>query len=165
MTSEFSMIGLQLPAAPTVSVAVAAACAGGLGVLDLERAGSPAEMVDGIARLSRLVRQDRGSLGVRLPVDPSTSAILQVLPEGIGTCILRDADGGHPDLLEQQVDLLHAGSHRVLLEVTCLADAASGVQAGVDGLIGKGNEAGGAVGDLTAFVLLQQPPDAVPLPV
>jgi acyl transferase domain-containing protein/NAD(P)H-dependent flavin oxidoreductase YrpB (nitropropane dioxygenase family) len=49
-----------------------------------------------------------------------------------------------------------AARHRILAEVTDLAQAREAVRAGAHGLIARGNESGGRVGDLSTFVLLQQ---------
>ncbi|HWG25633.1 SDR family oxidoreductase [Actinospica sp.] len=46
--------------------------------------------------------------------------------------------------------------YRVLVEVTSLDEARAAADAGVYGLIARGNEAGGVVGELSSFVLLQQ---------
>jgi acyl transferase domain-containing protein/NAD(P)H-dependent flavin oxidoreductase YrpB (nitropropane dioxygenase family)/NAD(P)-dependent dehydrogenase (short-subunit alcohol dehydrogenase family)/acyl carrier protein len=45
---------------------------------------------------------------------------------------------------------------RVLVEVTSVEQARTAVAAGADGLIARGSEAGGQVGELTTFVLLQR---------
>ena len=48
---------------------------------------------------------------------------------------------------------------RVLVEVTSADDARAAVAAGADGLIAKGSESGGSIGDTETFVLLQQTVD------
>ena len=48
------------------------------------------------------------------------------------------------------------GHHRVLVEVTSRAEAHAAAAAGAHGLIARGMEAGGRVGELSSFVLLQQ---------
>ena len=45
---------------------------------------------------------------------------------------------------------------RVLVEVTSLKEAKLAAAAGADGLLARGHEAGGRVGELSTFVLLQQ---------
>lgn len=58
-------------------------------------------------------------------------------------------------------------SHRVLVEVTGRAQALRAAAAGAHGLIARGHEAGGPVGELSTFVLLQQllDDDELDLPV
>ncbi len=52
-----------------------------------------------------------------------------------------------------------------MLEVTSIEQAKVGKKVGVDGLLAKGNEAGGFVGEKTAFILLQQIVSNLLLPV
>ncbi|WP_438484775.1 SDR family NAD(P)-dependent oxidoreductase [Streptomyces sp. S186] len=125
---------------------VAAVCrAGALGVLDLGRGRRRA------ARAAlQLVRQwVPGPFGVRV---------------GAGCALGPDdlaADGGvHTVLLGADAGLapgdLAAGRHRVLVEVTDHEAALAAARAGAHGLVARGNEAGGRVGELSTFVLLQQ---------
>jgi hypothetical protein len=55
-----------------------------------------------------------------------------------------------------RVEELVGGGRRVLCEVTSLAEVRTAAAAGAHGLIARGAESGGPVGDLSAFVLLQQ---------
>ncbi|WP_117671960.1 type I polyketide synthase, partial [Micromonospora sp. MW-13] len=59
------------------------------------------------------------------------------------------------------------GRYRVLVEVTSRDEARAAAAAGAHGLVARGMEAGGRVGDLSSFVLLQQlvADDALDLPV
>ncbi|MEU5429205.1 SDR family NAD(P)-dependent oxidoreductase [Streptomyces olivoreticuli] len=125
---------------------VAAVCrAGGLGVLDLGRGRRRAALA-----ALQLVRQwVPGPFGVRV---------------GAGCALGPDdlaADGGvHTVLLGADARLtpgnLAAGRHRVLVEVTGYEEALAASRAGAHGLVARGNEAGGRVGELSTFVLLQQ---------
>ncbi|SHM26382.1 type I polyketide synthase [Streptomyces yunnanensis] len=125
---------------------VAAVCrAGGLGVLDLGRGRRRA------ARAAlQLVRQwVPGPFGVRV------GAGCALGPEDLA------ANGGvHTVLLDADAGLgpgdLAAGRHRVLAEVTGYEEALAAARAGAHGLVARGNEAGGRVGELSTFVLLQQ---------
>ncbi|HWR47450.1 MAG TPA: nitronate monooxygenase, partial [Pseudonocardiaceae bacterium] len=123
---------------PNAPLAVALARAGAVGVLDLGRDASWAR-----AALADVRRWWPGSFGVRLPAE----------------CPLSPAD------LPEQVDVVvhESGSQwrcapgqRALVEVTSVAQARTAVRAGAYGLIAKGAEAGGRVGTITTFVLLQQ---------
>ncbi|MFD0973465.1 beta-ketoacyl synthase N-terminal-like domain-containing protein, partial [Plantactinospora endophytica] len=60
-----------------------------------------------------------------------------------------------------------ARRHRVLVEVTSRAEARTAAEAGAYGLIARGSEAGGRVGELSSFVLVQQllTDEALRLPV
>jgi acyl transferase domain-containing protein/NAD(P)H-dependent flavin oxidoreductase YrpB (nitropropane dioxygenase family)/NADP-dependent 3-hydroxy acid dehydrogenase YdfG len=70
-----------------------------------------------------------------------------------------------PEVLRQQVPDLRQRRLTVLLEVTCLEQAQLGEQLRVDGLIAKGHEAGGWVGEETTFILLQRLLSQVHLPI
>jgi 3-oxoacyl-(acyl-carrier-protein) synthase/NAD(P)H-dependent flavin oxidoreductase YrpB (nitropropane dioxygenase family) len=128
---------------------VAALCrAGALGVLDLGRDASVAR--EALAELARAVR----SFGVRIPdgveVDPAT------LPRGAEVVVL---DASH--------EVGRFRPRRVLVQVTSVEAARAAVAAGADGLIARGSEAGGRVGegDETAFVLLQRLACEIELPI
>ncbi|MGH3940832.1 MAG: SDR family oxidoreductase [Pseudonocardiaceae bacterium] len=117
---------------------------GGLGVLDLGTGESQA----GQARiaLELVQRWAPGSFGVRVAAG----------------CTLRPGD------LPAEVDtvLLGAGSpwqmanlpgrYRVLVEITGVEQALRAARAGAAGLVARGNEAGGRVGELGSFALLQR---------
>ncbi|KFZ78832.1 polyketide synthase [Amycolatopsis sp. MJM2582] len=113
----------------------AAARAGALGVLDLT-SGNRA------AREELDLAEDwlATGFGVRVagPVD---------LPSTVHTVLLA---AGTP---KSTVDFT---GRRVLVEVTSRDEAARAVAAGADGLVARGHEAGGRVGELGTFVFLQQ---------
>ncbi|WP_372411376.1 SDR family NAD(P)-dependent oxidoreductase [Streptomyces luteireticuli] len=139
------ILGVSPFGEPDPRLAAAVCRAGGLGVLDLGRGPRRAAH-----EALRLLRQwVPGPFGVRV---------------GAGCALGPDdlaADGGvHTVLLGADAELtpgdLAAGRHRVLAEVTCHQEALAAVRAGAHGLVARGNEAGGRVGELTTFVLLQQ---------
>jgi acyl transferase domain-containing protein/NAD(P)H-dependent flavin oxidoreductase YrpB (nitropropane dioxygenase family) len=55
-----------------------------------------------------------------------------------------------------RVDELRSAGYRVLVEVVSVAEAWAAARAGAHGLIARGSEAGGRIGDLSTFVLLQR---------
>ncbi|HEY2063219.1 MAG TPA: SDR family NAD(P)-dependent oxidoreductase [Amycolatopsis sp.] len=122
---------------PSARCVAAARRGGALGVLDLT-AGGPA----GTEELTLLREWGTAGFGVRLARLPSGTE----LPEAVSTvlltedspCVARDFPG-----------------RRVLAEVTSRASAARAVEGGAYGLITRGNECGGRVGELSTFVLLQ----------
>ncbi|NKQ57888.1 SDR family NAD(P)-dependent oxidoreductase [Amycolatopsis sp. K13G38] len=121
---------------------LAAACrARGLGVLDLGTGDVRAR-----EELELAQRWVPGRFAVRVThgcrMDP------QDLPDQVDTVVLGwNSPWRIADL---------AGVHRVLVEVTGLAEASRAVDEGAHGLIARGNEAGGRVGEMSSFVLLQQ---------
>src|SRR5271165_7313761 len=62
---------------------------------------------------------------------------------------------GTPEHLRNACTRVHATSRRALCEVTSVAEAEAALDAGSDGLIAVGHEAGGRVGADSAFILLQ----------
>ncbi len=62
---------------------------------------------------------------------------------------------GAPEQLTNACTRVHAISRRVLCEVTSVPQAEAALDAGSDGLIAVGHEAGGRVGADSAFILLQ----------
>ncbi|MFF3884290.1 SDR family NAD(P)-dependent oxidoreductase [Streptomyces sp. NPDC001914] len=156
--NEDMIIGITPFGEPDARLAAAVCRAGGLGVLDLG---------DGDRRsrdaLERLFRLAPGPFGVRI------GARCQLDPVDL----TRETGGaGGPDTVVLAVDApwqvgdLAAG-HRVLVEVTDLDEAREAVRAGAYGLIARGSECGGRIGELSTFVLLQRLLSAtdVPLPV
>ncbi|MGW3127988.1 SDR family NAD(P)-dependent oxidoreductase [Streptomyces sp. NPDC001123] len=126
---------------PDVRLATAVCAAGGLGVLDLGRGDRRAREA-----LARLRRAAPGPYGVRVAA---------------GCALTRDELGPAPDTVVRAPDapwtIAELAPHtRVLAEVTDLAEARAAVAAGAHGLVARGAESGGRVGELSTFVLLQQ---------
>src|SRR6266496_3943323 len=122
----------------------AAARGGGLGVLDLT-GGAAAE------ELALLGEWGITEFGVRLA--RTTPAVLPaaastVLLTADSPCTARDFAG-----------------RRVLVEVTSRAEAARAVRDGAHGLIARGHECGGRIGELSTFVLIQALLDSEDVPV
>lgn len=125
---------------PNGPLAAAAHRAGALGVVDLGR-----DRARAVAVLADTARRTGGPFGVRVPVGcPLTPA---ELPDSVELVVLahgapwRAADAGP--------------GRRVLVEVTSPEEAHAAAAEGAHGLVAVGHEAGGRVGDLTTFVLLQ----------
>lgn len=140
-----------------MALAISRAAPGGTGalaVLDLGRDPDAA-----VAALSALVRS-RARFGVRVPVGVSAGWVASILPADVAAIVV-GTDGRALDL----ADLAAYAGRRVLVEVCSRDEAERAVALGAAGLIAKGSEAGGRVGDTSAFVLLQQLAGAVPVPV
>ena len=140
------VIGITPFHQPDAGLAAAVCRAGALGVLDLGTG-------DGRSReeLSRLRRSTPEPFGIRIGHDCRLS------PDD-----LHRLDGNAPhtvvlgtDTTDRVAPALDAG-YRVLAEVTDLEQALHAIRAGVHGLIARGAESGGSVGELSSFVLLQQ---------
>lgn len=129
---------------PSPRLTAAAVRAGALGVLEL-----PTGDARGAEELlARTDRWTRAPFGVRLRpgcVLPDGDTA-DSLPEGVGTVLLADSARRPADF----------PGRRVLVEVTDLAGAHEAARAGAHGLVVRGHEGGGRVGELSTFILLQQ---------
>ncbi|MEU0032696.1 beta-ketoacyl synthase N-terminal-like domain-containing protein, partial [Streptomyces sp. NPDC006333] len=127
-------------AVPSARVTAAAVRAGGLGVLDLTSGGRRAA-----EELALAGEWSPAGFGVRLRDNAAFPA--RELPAGVHTVLLtEDASCTPADF----------PGRRVLVEVTGHEQALRAAAAGAHGLIARGHEAGGPVGELSTFVLVQQ---------
>ncbi len=130
------VVGISPFERPDARLVVALARAGALGVLDLGRDSAVAEQA-----LSVLMRRAPRGFGVRIPAGIDVPALPQearVVVVPASTPVARWKD------------------RIVLVQVTSLAEARTALAHGATGLIAKGNEAGGRVGDEPTFILLQK---------
>ncbi|MBW1854783.1 MAG: nitronate monooxygenase, partial [Deltaproteobacteria bacterium] len=155
--NDFKLIALTLPGFGDPAVAIAASRAGGLGILDLSF--TPINLAS--EALKNLARYSSDGSGLRL--DSFDTDLLDYfstgLPITISTVILT-----YPTTKEQ-VYSFQAQDCKVWLEVTSLDQLRHAEKWGVDGLIAKGQEAGGWVGEETTFILLQHLVNETSLPV
>lgn len=144
-------------AVPDPRLALAADRAGGTGILDLGRGGRAARRA-----LDFAAQWPTNGLGVRAGCgcDLDPAELERIAPGRISLVVLGARSPWRPD------DPRLAG-YRVLCEVTGREEARAAATAGAHGLIARGGEAGGAVGDLSTFILLQQlaADDALGLPI
>ncbi|MGA5037279.1 SDR family oxidoreductase [Streptomyces capoamus] len=126
---------------PDAALAAAATAAGALGVLDLGTGDRRSR-----EQLSRLRRAAPGPFGIR--VTRRCALAPTDLAGTVDTVVLT------PDAAWQASEL--PPQSRLLMEVTDLGQARAAVRAGARGLIARGCESGGRVGELNTFVLLQQ---------
>jgi 3-oxoacyl-(acyl-carrier-protein) synthase/NAD(P)H-dependent flavin oxidoreductase YrpB (nitropropane dioxygenase family) len=165
MTEDSSdlIIGVQVaPRAPgsasiDIGLIVALARAGALPVLDVGVDDDcPAVFEAVTARTDRpFAVHPCARLAATGPTGPCSP------PETVSTILLGAstvADLASTELLGATIDRW-ARDHRVLVEITSLAEARDAITAGADGLIAKGCESGGRVGCTETFVLLQQTVD------
>ncbi|WP_406277018.1 SDR family NAD(P)-dependent oxidoreductase [Streptomyces sp. NBC_00191] len=125
---------------PNARMVAAAERAGALGVLDLGRDRERAR--GAMAGL-------RGRYGVRVPAGCPLAP--DELPAAVDTVLLAE-EQWRTGTARWAAD----GGRRVWAEVVSPAEAAAAVTAGASGLVARGHEAGGRVGELTTFVLLQR---------
>lgn len=143
--AEDMIIGITPFHEPDARLAAAISRAGGLGVLDLGRGDRRSREA-----LARIRRWAPGPFGVRI------GAHCRIAPAELLT-----GGGDNPHTVVLAVDAPWqvaevAAAHRVLVEVTDPEQALAAVRAGAHGLIARGAESGGRVGELSTFVLLQR---------
>jgi acyl transferase domain-containing protein/NAD(P)H-dependent flavin oxidoreductase YrpB (nitropropane dioxygenase family)/acyl carrier protein len=98
--------------------------------------------------------------------------LARLVPHGFGLCLGRCplAPADVPTAVEWVILSTPEAVHRwkprtVLVQVTSIGEARQAAAAGADGLIAKGSESGGRVGDETSFVLLQRLVGEIDLPI
>ena len=148
---EFRLIALTPPGLADAAIAIAASRAGEIGVLDLQYAHSVPASLTAIAKLAQYAKHECG-IKIDGSAEKSLTGILSELPSQIKTVILTPSD---PASLYGQVQTYRNLNLTVLLETTSLDEAQLGEKLGVSGLIAKGHEAAGRVGQETTFILLQ----------
>lgn len=181
--------GVESFPAPLVHIALAAARAGHVGIIDLQFLNLDNPSCREACReaiFSTLLEGDRlpGRLGVKSGVS-QLSALEQVLDPGKKSdnkqanapvrhsdfivIIVPDADNrqlvSDDKVLAKQIAKLKKASVTVYLEIISVREAVAAASLGVDGVIAKGHESQGAVSDETAFVLLQQCLRQVKVPI
>ncbi|WP_020667157.1 type I polyketide synthase [Amycolatopsis nigrescens] len=141
------VLGLSPFGVPDPLLVAAVSRGGGLGVLDL--GGPAAGAAEGLRRIA-----DGTPFAVRVPPG-CTLRPEDVLRPGLRAVLL----GWNSPWTPEQAGV------PVLAEVTSLDEAHRAAASGAHGLVARGAEAGGRVGELTTFVLLQQLLAEVDLPV
>ncbi|SFB58906.1 Acyl transferase domain-containing protein [Amycolatopsis marina] len=147
---RYRVLGVNPFGRPDARLVAAVCRGGGLGVLEL---GGGAGGDDTAAALSRVNRDVPTPFGVRVGQGCALRPEDVLGPSEPGPTLVVLGAGAPWAPVE-----VHAADPTVVLlaEVTGLDEARSAVAAGARGLIARGHEAAGRVGDLTSFVLLQQ---------
>jgi acyl transferase domain-containing protein len=147
VTFVFTPAGL-----PDVSIAIAGCRAGGVGVLNAELHAEAGSVVEGLELLAHNVRSSFG-LKLNSTVCASPQALLSFVERGLHWLIL-DAEeiADHRALID---DIRRAGA-KVLAEVRTPHPLDPSFGGFVDGVLLKGNESGGFVGEDSSFILLQK---------
>ena len=161
MNHSFHIGVLTLPGFGDSSVAIAANRGGATAIVNLEYCKGYATAMDAMRRLDHHVES---RFGVKLGSTAGDffAELGSDFPDHLGLVILSSYDTGR---LEERVRMLHEKKINVLWEATSIEEAQFGERAGVDGIIAKGHETAGRIGEETAFVLLQRFLKQCPLPI
>jgi acyl transferase domain-containing protein/NADP-dependent 3-hydroxy acid dehydrogenase YdfG len=153
MSRAFRVIVLTPAALGDPALAIAALRAGHLGVLNAELPLAPGALDSALARLTATAAATGQSFGLAL-ADPMEGAAFvgRHAGQGLSTLILpAEAALAAPEALTA----IRAAGVAVILEAIRWDPRLAGPAAS-DGIIVKGHEAGGRVGEATSFILLQQ---------
>ncbi len=134
------------------TLAIAASRAGAVGIYNAELDADTGQIV---AALERLAVHAHGGFGVKLDAigEPVEAKLRLLASRGLGWVVVAvDLVAQHQGLLEGLRQL----GVRVLAEVRTAAPLPASITARIDGLLVKGNEAGGFVGEDASFILLQK---------
>ncbi|MBE3206084.1 type I polyketide synthase [Frankia sp. CH37] len=147
------IIGVSPFGLPDPRLVAAVSGAGALGVLDLGR--DPTRAAAALRLTSRIAGT---SFGIRVSEPAQLSRYYLAQHEEKIDTVFWPGDalagpGGRRQLARLKKELPDT---RLLIEITSLSEAATAVDAGADGLLARGSEAGGRIGELSSFVLLQQ---------
>lgn len=152
MGPAFQLLAFTPAAEPHPSLAIAASRAGLIGVFNAEF-GLPAD--DLAAALGRLEGAARGAWGLKLRqlAGAAGEVALRFIAEGRLRWLIVDAEAAAG--AAERLAAARAGGCQLLLELTAWPAAETALPAH-DGLIVKGHEAGGRIGEETTFILLQK---------
>lgn len=157
----FQLVAITPPGLINPGIAIAASRSSGIGILNLEFTNDLPQALDAI---EQLVYHSKYACGIKLSGEDDSfiSSIIPKLPKGISIVVLTH---GKPENLAKHVKEIHLHNRLVFLEVTSLEQAKLGHELKVDGVIAKGNESAGFIGEKTAFILFQQIVSNLSLPV
>ncbi|MCP6761109.1 MAG: acyltransferase domain-containing protein [Fischerella sp. CENA71] len=157
--SQFICLSISPISLTHPGIAVATSRAGGIGILDTEFCHNPQQASDNLDQLLALINPSQ-SIGLRLSAAQvaSSHALLTRLSNQPHWLILC---GWHPKTLEEVIASLPTGrSRQLLLEITDVEQAqaldSQAQDINIDGLVARGHESGGWVGEDSAFILLQK---------
>lgn len=151
--NKFRIIVETIPGLLEPSIAIAGSRAGGIGVLNLEFFYNSCSYREQIEKLSGYAVGN--DFGVKFDQDAALqiSEIANNLPKHLRLAVLSFI---HHENLQVMIGTLRGLGIEVIVECTTLQEAQAAIQAGTDGVIAKGHEAGGRIGDETTFILLQR---------
>ncbi len=166
---QFGILAANLPGHLDTTIVIAASRRGAgeipaAGLLNLEATPKQNEAKLAIARVARLAH---GDFAVKFDASLAmTRELLQTLPPNARTIVFTGAFTSAADSsLSGLIEAARPDRRKVFIEVTSADEARIAQDLGADGVIAKGQEAGGIVGEETSFILLQRLLREISLPV
>jgi acyl transferase domain-containing protein/NAD(P)H-dependent flavin oxidoreductase YrpB (nitropropane dioxygenase family)/NAD(P)-dependent dehydrogenase (short-subunit alcohol dehydrogenase family) len=153
----FQFIMLCPTGTPDAAIPIAGSRAGALGVISLEFDPNA-----GLEQLRRLCTLGHGRCGALVDTEPLLELILGASLDGLDTIVLANMP---VDRLSALVARVHGAGMQAYVVATRLEQALAAQAADADGVIAKGHEAGGWIGEEGSFVLSQRLIRAVQTPV
>jgi NAD(P)H-dependent flavin oxidoreductase YrpB (nitropropane dioxygenase family) len=150
--SQFRIIALTPAGIPRPEIAIAAARAGEIGVVDLEYT---TDLGSAKASFQTVSRYTNGDFGIKLG-ESNTEWLNEFLSESPEHFRLMLLSATQVLELKSAVQSIQSHGLRVFIECHTLEQANHAEQMGVDAVIAKGNESGGRVGPETTYILLQK---------
>ena len=162
--STFTILCTSLPGQAQPGTAIAASRVGHVGLIDLEYA-APTAPATGQA-IADLAQRAHGHWGLKLRAC-DVATVLAAAASNLATMDTALIVAVEATELAPVIARLRAAAPqvRVLVELTDAHLLAAVEAAGADGIVAKGHEAGGRVGDETTFLLVQRLVTATTLPV
>jgi acyl transferase domain-containing protein/NAD(P)H-dependent flavin oxidoreductase YrpB (nitropropane dioxygenase family)/NAD(P)-dependent dehydrogenase (short-subunit alcohol dehydrogenase family) len=155
MRDDFRIFALTPAGFLGPALAIAASRAGEIGIFDLSYLQTSVDdpaLRRALARFWQHAHPQQAAVKLHATRRDLLAHLLAHDPSALYAIILV---GDEAAQLMEPVATVRAAGVRVLLEVTSRAEAQIGLDLQVDGLIAKGNEAAGRVGEETTFILLQ----------
>jgi NAD(P)H-dependent flavin oxidoreductase YrpB (nitropropane dioxygenase family) len=153
----FQFITLCPTGTPDAAIPIAGSRAGALGIISLEFNPDA-----GLEQLRRLCALGHGRCGALVDTEPVLELVLDASLDDLDTIVLANMP---IDRLSALVERVHGAGMQAYVVATRLEQALAAQAADADGVIAKGHEAGGWIGEEGSFVLSQRLIGAVQTPV
>ena len=153
----FQFITLCPTGTPDAAIPIAGSRAGALGIVSLEFDPNA-----GLEQLRRLCALGHGRRGALVDTEPVLELVLGASLDGLDTIVLANMP---VDRLSALVERVHRAGMQAYVVATQLEQALAAQTADADGVIAKGHEAGGWIGEEGSFVLSQRLIGALQIPV
>ncbi len=149
---KFKIFILTTGSTQDISLPIAASKAGAYGIINLEYSADIRQALDSLEKVAKL----GGPLfGIKISgLDETLASSLQKTHAVIPPVVI--LSGPPSGTMTHQISAWRSLGSFVIIETINLKEALEAQRSGANGVIAKGNEAGGRVGEETTFILLQR---------